>query len=108
MASEIEQLKEQLRLSKLETRKWRLAHDNQRNLKRALTERSDLKERAPAIARLEQTVTNGIIPGFIFTVSNDGGKTGIFWRESLVEVMEYFEPHASVMTDYAVVAVRKP
>ncbi len=50
----------------------------------------------------------GTIPGIIFTVSNDGGKTGIYWRENVFDVLKYFEPHRDVMKGYSVVAVRKP
>lgn len=49
-----------------------------------------------------------LIPGVIFTVSNDGGKTGIYWREDVNECLDYLEPHKAEMPDYAVVAVRKP
>jgi len=43
----------------------------------------------------------------IFTVSNDGGKTGIYWRDNAKECLDYLEPHKDTMSDYCVVAVRK-
>jgi len=49
----------------------------------------------------------GTIPGIIFTASNDGGKTGIYWRENIFEVLAYLEPHKDTLGDYCVVAVRK-
>jgi len=42
-----------------------------------------------------------------FTVSCDGGKTGIFWRQDVKECLDYLEPHKDKMPDYCVVAVRK-
>ena len=42
-----------------------------------------------------------------FTVSNDGGQTGIFWRQDVQECLDYLEPHKDQMPDYCVVAVRK-
>ena len=44
----------------------------------------------------------------IFAVSNDGGKTGVAWREDVHEALAYLDlQNAGGMTDYYVVAVRK-
>lgn len=44
----------------------------------------------------------------IFTVSNDGGKTGVAWRDDVHEALDYLDlQNAGGMTDYCVVAVRK-
>jgi len=43
----------------------------------------------------------------VFAVSNDGGKTGIFWRDNALECLDWLEPHKQNMPAYCVVAVRK-
>jgi len=44
----------------------------------------------------------------IFAVSNDGGKTGVAWREDVHEALAYLDlQNAGGSTDYCVVAVRK-
>lgn len=44
----------------------------------------------------------------IFAVSNDGGKTGVAWREDVHAALAYLDlQNACGPTDYCVVAVRK-
>jgi hypothetical protein len=47
-------------------------------------------------------------PAVIYCVSNDGGKTGVAWRENVLDALAYLDlQNAGGMTDYCVVAVRK-
>lgn len=50
----------------------------------------------------------GSVAGVIFAVSNDGGKTGVAWRENIHEAFAYLDLQNVNGRDYAVVAVRKP
>jgi hypothetical protein len=44
----------------------------------------------------------------VFAVSNDGGKTGVAWREDVHDALSYLDlQNAGGITDYCVVAVRK-
>lgn len=47
----------------------------------------------------------GTLPGFIFGVSNDAGKTAIRWSHSVFDCIEYLKPHQETLSDYAVVVV---
>lgn len=50
---------------------------------------------------------NGRIHDVRFAVSNDGGKTGVAWRQSVHEAFEYLDKqNVNSVDDYAVVAVR--
>ena len=51
--------------------------------------------------------TKGCIEGVIFAVSNDGGKTGVAWRNNVFEALEYLELQNKNGGDYAVVVVKK-
>jgi len=46
-------------------------------------------------------------PTVAYTVSNDGGKTGIYWRDNANECLDYLTPHRETLPDYCVVAVRR-
>lgn len=59
----------------------------------------------PPVAGVEPRVIDGKIQGIVFAVSNDGGKTGVAWRENVHDAMAYCDLQGG---DYAVVAVRKP
>lgn len=54
-----------------------------------------------------KTQENGVVSGVIFTVSNDGGKTGVYWRENVFECLEYHEKYYKEHGTWQVVAVRK-
>jgi hypothetical protein len=49
----------------------------------------------------------GSVPGIIFAVSNDGGKTGVAWRENVHDAMAYLDLQNVGGRGYCVVAVRK-
>lgn len=50
----------------------------------------------------------GTIAGVIFAVSNDGGKTGVAWRENVFDAFKYLDiQNVNGVNDYAVVAVSK-
>jgi hypothetical protein len=62
----------------------------------------DVVKRAYATA-----LAPGEAPGIVFAVSNDGGKTGVAWRDNLQEAMAYCDKQNANGGDYAVVAVRR-
>lgn len=49
----------------------------------------------------------GVVSGVVFAVSNDGGKTGVAWRENIFDAFAYLDLQNKGGGDYAVVAVRK-
>ena len=51
---------------------------------------------------------SGSVVGVLFAVSNDGGKTGVAWREDVHEAFAYLDLQNVNGGNYAVVAVRKP
>ncbi len=51
------------------------------------------------------STTQGRIPGIGFAVSNDGGKTGVAWRENVFDALDYQRLQNSAGAEYAVVAV---
>jgi len=51
--------------------------------------------------------TVGAVDGVMFAVSNDGGKTGVAWRENVFDALAYLALQNVNGGDYAVVAVRK-
>lgn len=51
---------------------------------------------------------NGIIPGVVFAVSNDGGKTGVAWRDNVFDAFKYLDmQNVNGVNNYAVVALSK-
>lgn len=50
----------------------------------------------------------GTVPGVRFTVSRDGGRTGIYWRENVFECLTFLQQHPEFQQDYAVAAVNAP
>jgi len=49
----------------------------------------------------------GTVHGVIFVVSNDGGKTGVAWRDNVFDAFKYLDLQNVNGGNYAVVAVRK-
>jgi hypothetical protein len=62
-----------------------------------------------AVKRLESlSPSDTTACSVIFAVSNDGGKTGVAWRDDVHEALAYLDlQNAGGRTDYCVVAVRK-
>ncbi len=50
---------------------------------------------------------NETISGIVFGVSNDGGKTGVAWRDNVFDAFKYLDLQNVNGGNYAVVAVRK-
>jgi hypothetical protein len=51
---------------------------------------------------------NNSVPGVIFAVSNDGGKTAVAWRENIDDAFAYLDiQNRNGVNCYSVVAVRK-
>lgn len=51
---------------------------------------------------------NGLVPGFIFAVSCDNGKTAVAWRENIFDAFDYLAlQNINSIDSYAVVAVKK-
>lgn len=48
---------------------------------------------------------NGYVDGVVFTISKDGGKTGIYWRANVLECLDCMEKYYKD-TDWCVVAVK--
>lgn len=61
---------------------------------------------APDCAR--SSLATGSVAGIIFAVSNDGGKTGVAWRENVFDALAYLDLQNKGGGGYSVVAVRKP
>lgn len=54
---------------------------------------------------------SGSVEGIMYGISNDGGKTAVYWRDSVIEAMDYFDDYFKTRDydhSYCVVAVRKP
>ncbi len=62
-----------------------------------------LRKIAAILDEKEDAAGNGII----FAVSNDGGKTGVAWREDVNEALAYLDLQNVNGGNYAVVVVRK-
>ena len=67
--------------------------------------RHDAQRREPAESGSMQRA--GSVPGIIFAVSNDGGKTGVAWRENVHDALAYLDLQNVGGRGYCVVAVRK-
>ncbi len=51
--------------------------------------------------------TTGSISGVRFAISNDGGKTGVFWHDDVFRALDYLSLYDNVEHNYCVVVVKK-
>ena len=65
------------------------------------------KSLGPRNVKETVVVKDGEVRGVMFAVSNDGGKTGVFWRDNVLECLNYKELYYKD-SPWHVVAVRKP
>ena len=54
----------------------------------------------------EELHKQGTIPGYTFAVSNDGGKTGVCWRDNAFDAADYAKTLKG-MNGFCVVLVKK-